>query len=169
MPDITTPIRSSTMTIEDGWIDYNGHLNMAYYNVLFDRAVDELHELVGLGPSYRKRTDHTTFTAEAHIVYLREIHAGDKVHVTIQLVDADAKRHHVFMELIQEAENFVSANSEQLHLHVDLGAKAVVPFPGEIHEKIEALRASHQDLARPADLGRVIGIRRQAPETRRPE
>ena len=35
------PFRASIMQIEPQWIDYNGHLNMAYYNVMFDRAIDE--------------------------------------------------------------------------------------------------------------------------------
>ena len=40
-PVFFAPFVSSVMRVEPGWIDYNGHLNMAYYHVLFDRAVDE--------------------------------------------------------------------------------------------------------------------------------
>ena len=32
------PFMSSVMEIIPEWIDYNGHLNMAYYNVLFDQV-----------------------------------------------------------------------------------------------------------------------------------
>ena len=58
MADVSfpAPFVSSVMRLEPQWIDYNGHLNVAYYNVLFDRAVDELYELIGLGPDYLKRT-----------------------------------------------------------------------------------------------------------------
>jgi hypothetical protein len=49
---VPAPFVSSVMRVEPGWIDYNGHLNMAYYNVLFDRAVDEVYELLGLGLAY---------------------------------------------------------------------------------------------------------------------
>jgi len=155
-----TLFRSSVMTVEDGWIDYNGHLNMAYYNVLFDRAIDELHEAVGLGPAYRARTDASTFTAEAHIVYARELQAGDAVFVTCHLLDTDARRHHTFMELIHAVEGFVSARSEQMHLHVDMAARKVVPFPAEIAARLEAMRAAQASLPRSADIGRVMGIRR---------
>src|SRR4051794_4253712 len=73
------PFVSSVMRVEPQWIDYNGHLNMAYYNVLFDRAVDEIYEVLGIGLDYLKRTNHSTFTAEVHVRYLREIHDGDPV------------------------------------------------------------------------------------------
>ena len=81
-PAFFAPFVSSVMQVEPGWIDYNGHLNMAYYNVLFDRAVDEAYELIGCGLAYLQEAKHSTFTAEAHVRYLRELHAGDPVRVT---------------------------------------------------------------------------------------
>ncbi len=59
------------MRVDPAWIDYNGHLNMAYYNVLFDRAVDEVYELLGLGLDYLKVRRPSTFTAEVHVRYVR--------------------------------------------------------------------------------------------------
>src|ERR1041385_7782022 len=90
------PFVSSIMCVEPQWIDYNGHLNMAYYNVLFDRAVDEIYEMLGIGLDYLKRTNHSTFTAEVHVRYLREIREGDPVRVDLQLLDYDAKRIYYF-------------------------------------------------------------------------
>ena len=71
-PVFFAPFVSSVMTVEPAWIDYNGHLNMAYYNVLFDRAVDEVFELLGCGADYVKK-GFSTFTAEVHVRYLREL------------------------------------------------------------------------------------------------
>ena len=76
-PVFFAPFVSSLMRVEPGWIDYNGHLNMAYYNVLFDRAVDEAFELIGCGLDYVKTRKQSCFTAEVHVRYLRELHAGD--------------------------------------------------------------------------------------------
>ena len=76
------PFLSSVMQIEPQWIDYNGHLNMAYYNVLFDRAVDEAFELLGCGLDYVRTRKHSCFTAEVHVRYVRELHAGDQVRVS---------------------------------------------------------------------------------------
>ena len=89
-PVFFAPFVSSVMAVEPAWIDYNGHLNMAYYNVLFDRAVDEAFELLGCGLDYVRTRKHSCFTAEVHVRYLRELHAGDPVRVTFQLIDFDA-------------------------------------------------------------------------------
>src|SRR5438552_2537470 len=78
-PLFFAPFVSSVMRVEPGWIDYNGHLNMAYYNVLFDRAVDEAYELIGIGAAYLEKRRRSTFTAEVHVRYLRELHAGHPV------------------------------------------------------------------------------------------
>ena len=123
------PFVSSVMRIEPQWIDYNGHLNVAYYNVLFDRAMDEVYELIGLGPAYLERHKHSTMVAEAHVRYLRELHQDDPVRVTVQLIDFDAKRIHLFEQLMHASENWVSATSESMTLHVDMTAKKVAPFP----------------------------------------
>ena len=88
-PAFFAPFVSSVMRVEPAWIDYNGHLNMAYYNVLFDRCVDEAYELIGCGLAYLEQTRHSTFTAEVHIRYLQELHADDPVRVTFQLLDYD--------------------------------------------------------------------------------
>ena len=77
MPLPSAPFLSSVMRIEPQWIDYNGHLNMAYYNVMFDRAIDQMWLQLGIGPSYMKERHGSTFTAECHVRYLREIHLGD--------------------------------------------------------------------------------------------
>ena len=80
------PFVSSAMRVEPQWIDYNGHLNMAYYHVLFDRAVDEVFSLVGLTRDYVDSRQASTFTAECHILYKRELTESDQVRVTAQLI-----------------------------------------------------------------------------------
>src|SRR4030088_2507038 len=90
-PVFFAPFVSSVMSVAPAWIDYNGHLNMAYYNVLFDRAVDEALELPGCAPDYVKPRRHSCFTAEVHVRYLRELRESDPVRVTFQLLDYDLK------------------------------------------------------------------------------
>jgi len=146
------------MRVEPGWIDYNGHLNMAYYNVLFDRAVDEAFELLGCGLDYVRTRRHSCFTAEVHVRYLRELHAGDAVRVTFQLLDYDAKRMHYFEQLFHAAEGWVSATSENMSLHVDMAAGKTVAFPHEIACHLARMRASHAHLPRPEAAGRRIAM-----------
>jgi acyl-CoA thioester hydrolase len=155
------PIVTSVMTVEPQWIDYNGHLNMAYYNVLFDRALDEIYEMLGVGPSYLARHHHTTMTAEAHVRYLREIHDGTPVRVRFQLLDYDAKRLHYFEELVHATEGWLSATSENITLHVDMAAKKVAPWPAEVMAKLAQIKAAHARLPVPEGVGRRIGMSRR--------
>jgi acyl-CoA thioester hydrolase len=158
VPPFPAPFVSSLMRVEPQWIDYNGHLNMAYYNVLFDRAVDETYDMLGIGLDYLKRTNHSTFTAEVHVRYLRELHEGDPVRVTFQLLDYDSKRIHYFEQLLHAEEGWVSATSENMTLHVDMGAKKVAAFPEPVLRALEAMKAAHAALPRPEAAGRRIAM-----------
>ena len=111
-PLFFAPFVSSVMRVEPAWIDYNGHLNMAYYNVLFDRAVDEVFELLGCGLAYVKERRHSCYTVEVHVRYLRELHAEDPVRVTFQLLDYDSKRMHFFEQLFHAEEGWLSARED---------------------------------------------------------
>ncbi|MFN3657120.1 MAG: thioesterase family protein [Pseudolabrys sp.] len=157
-PQFPAPFVSSLMRVEPQWIDYNGHLNMAYYNVLFDRAVDEVYEVIGIGLSYLKERNHSTFTAEAHVRYLREIHEGDPVHVHFQLLDFDEKRVHYFEELRHAEQGFLSATSENITLHVDMAAKKVAPFPADVMQRLAAMKTAHAALPTPEGIGRRIAM-----------
>jgi acyl-CoA thioester hydrolase len=157
-PLFFAPFVSSVMRVEPDWIDYNGHLNMAYYNVLFDRAVDEVYELAGIGARYLEDHRCSLFTAEVHVRYLRELHAADPVRVTFQLLDYDLKRLHYFEQLFHAAEGWVSATSENLALHVDMAAKKTTPFPPQAMARLAKLRASHARLPHPEAAGRRIAM-----------
>jgi acyl-CoA thioester hydrolase len=157
-PAMPAPFVSSVMRIEPQWIDYNGHLNVAYYNVLFDRAVDELYELLGLGPDYLKARAHSTMVVEAHVRYLREVKESDPLRVTVQLLDYDSKRLHLFEQLLHATENWLSATSETMTLHVDMTAKKAAPFPDSIMRALERMMVAHAVLPRPEAAGRSIGM-----------
>ena len=148
------------MTVKPEWIDYNGHLNMAYYNVLFDRGADEVYDLMGFGPEYHARTGNTTYVAEFHLAYVRELHENDPVTVTFQLIDHDAKRFHSFQE-IRHQDGWLAATGEALTLHVDQSGPRVAPMPGDVLDKVAALAAAHAALPRPARVGASIGIKRR--------
>jgi len=152
------PFVSSTMRVEPAWIDYNGHMNMAYYHVLFDRAVDEGFGLVGLGREYMEERKASFFIAEIHTLYRRELKARDQVRVTLQLVDYDEKRIHYYMEIRHVEEGWVAASMEGLSLHVDMETRKVSPFPDDIAANLAVMKAAHARLARPQALGRIIGI-----------
>jgi acyl-CoA thioester hydrolase len=151
---------STPMPIEPEWIDYNGHLNMAFYNVLFDRGVDQVWERLGFGPDYTTARGLTTYTAEFHIRYLRELHLGDAVRVRFQLLDHDAKRFHFYQELIH-TDGWIAASAEGLSLHIDQSGPRVAPMPPDILANMSALLSEHATLPVPATIGQPIGIRRK--------
>jgi len=156
---MTDTFRSTPMPVLPEWIDYNGHLNMAYYSVLMDQCADQSYPLLGFGPDYRDATGCTTYVAEFHICYLRELHAGDLVTSTFQLIDYDAKRFHIFQELWHN-DGWLAATGEALTLHVDQSGETpkVAPMPDTILQKLAAMKQSQSTLPRPERAGRKIAI-----------
>jgi acyl-CoA thioester hydrolase len=146
------------MAVEEAWIDYNGHLNMAYYHVLFDRAVDEMLDRLGIGKDYVRTRNATIFALESHTSFLRELKAGDCVVVDIQILDHDAKRLHFFETMTAIDGGFVAATCEQASIHVDLATRRGAPLPGDILPRIAAAAAAHAALPRPKLAGRSIGL-----------
>jgi acyl-CoA thioester hydrolase len=147
-------------TVAREWIDYNGHMNVAYYVLAFDRATDRLFDYLGVGEDYRRATHRSIFALEAHVTYERELREGDGFEVATQLIDADRKRLHIFHAMTRQASGELSATMEVMGLHVDMNGPRSAPLPDEVFAKVEALLAEHRELPRPPQLGRQIGIRR---------
>ncbi len=147
-------------TVRPEWIDYNGHMNVAYYVLAFDHATDRLLDLLDLGADYVAREEKSVFQAECHVSYLREVKAGDPLRFTVQLLDYDAKRIHFFASMYHRDDGFLSATAEWLGIHVDLEARRSAEFPGTALERLARLKADHAGLPRPPQVGRAMGIRR---------
>jgi len=140
------------------WIDYNGHMNLAYYTVLFDYATDLLFDELGLGLDYRRATQQGTFVAETHNRYERELLVGARVRVTTQIVAADAKRLYLAHEMFALEDGRRAATQELMFLHVDLAARRVSPFPEDLRRRVAAAAAAHAALPRPDWIGRRIAM-----------
>jgi len=151
------------MTIEPDWIDYNGHLNLAYYMVLFDRGSDEVFAALGMGPDYARTHRMTTYTAEAHICYLRELHQTMPVRSLLQIIAHDEKRIHAFQSLIHAEEGWVAATLESVTLHVDMNGPKVAPFGDDVARRLAQLAQAHAALETPVQAGRSIGLTRRTP------
>ena len=90
--------------------------------------------------------------------YLRELHEGDPGRVTFQLLEHDAKRLHYFEQLFHAESGWVSATSENMALHVDMGTKKTAPFPGDALRRLGMMKAAHARLPRPEAAGRRIAM-----------
>jgi acyl-CoA thioester hydrolase len=143
------------------WIDYNGHMNLAYYTVLFDQATDLLFDELGLGLDYRRDRQLGTFVAETHNIYERELLVRARVRVATQLIAIDLKRMHIGHEMfaLDGADaGRRTATQELMFLHVDLAARRVCPFPPDMYERVAAAAASHASLPYPPWSGRRIAM-----------
>ncbi|MCK1489122.1 thioesterase family protein [Bradyrhizobium sp. 180] len=155
------PFVSSPMSVDARWIAHNGHLNMAYYHVLLDRAFEEFGVVLGLGSLYIKATQCSLFAAEAHIRYLRELRANDVVRTTIILLAADDKRLHTVRQLHHVQYGWIAAMSENMTLHVDLAARKVVSFPDNIQDRLSLILKRHEAVDRPDGIGRRVSLQKQ--------
>jgi acyl-CoA thioester hydrolase len=153
------PLYIHRATVLPEWIDYNGHLNMAYYVLMFDNATDRFFDLIDLGVDYVERCQHSAFVLETHVTYQQEVGLGDHLRFTLQLIDADEKRLHYYFEMHHEEQGFRAATSEQIALHVDLGSRRTAPFPEPMKHRIDSVLVAHADLPQPDGVGRSIGIR----------
>lgn len=149
---------SPTLALEPTWIDWNGHLNMAYYNVLFDRAADLFLAGVGISPAYVRERAGSIMTAEIHVRYVRELFLDAPTRVRIRVVGLDDKRLHLFSELIHAEEGWISATSEQMNLHVDMNARRVAPWPADIRASLETWAEAGRTSPPPESLGRAIAM-----------
>ena len=157
---MTAPFTSPPLEVRAEWTDYNGHLNMAYYGVLFDNALDVALAPLGLGPEVARKTGASVFTAQAQVHYLRELHAGDRVIVETRLIGHDAKRLHYVQTMRRVGADEPAAVTENLILHVDLNSRRVAPFAPEVLARIADAVAAHADLPLPQQVGRRVGLRR---------
>lgn len=153
------PLRVHREAVRPEWIDYNGHMNVAYYVLAFDHATDAMYDRLGLDRAYRERTNCSTFAVEMNVSYVREVHEGDALSFATWIVGVDDKRLHYYHEMYHADEGWLAATCELLSLHIDMARRRTVPFPEDIRAGLEAVRAEHAKLPRPERIGRTFGVR----------
>lgn len=145
--------------IPDTWIDYNGHMNVAYYVLAFDETTDVMLDALGMDSAYRADTGCSVFVLETHVNYFQELMLGERVRCSTQILDADSKRIHYFHRMFRGDEEEPVATTELLLIHMDMTARHSRPFPEHIQCTIDELLATHGKFPRPLQVGRTIGIR----------
>lgn len=140
------------------WIDHNGHLNLAYYIVLFDEATDALWNAIGLGERYREATGCGTFAVETHTFYNAELLDGDATTAHSLVLGVDRKRLHIAHELRRDRDGVVAARQELMYLTVNLATRRSVPWPEAARTSLDAAAASHAGVPRPDWIGHRIAL-----------
>ena len=127
---------SSKSIIKD-WIDYNDHMNVSYYLLIFDKyGADVLNDIFKMGEHSAKTTGKSTMIVESNITYNQELKLGDEVDVNLIYFDHDKKRLQYKMEMINKKEKFLASTIEVLALYVDLNTRKVSEFE---KEKVEIM------------------------------
>ena len=151
-----TPFAAFEGAVRPEWIDLNGHMNLAYYLVLFDQATDLLCAAWDLDWEYTKRSNHGMFAVETHTLYDQELMAGDRVRVHSWALAVDDKRVHIAMEMFRLPDMARAACWEGMFLHVDLAVRKVVPWPQPQRARIAEAVAAHAAVPHPAWVGRHV-------------
>jgi acyl-CoA thioester hydrolase len=123
---MTEALGPYTATVLPQWVDYNGHMNEAYYVMIFGDATDAFYDRIGLNAAFREREKVSAYTMESHIRYLAETHVGDALHVGTRVLAHDAKRVRLHHSMWRTSDSKLVAVIELIVLHVDkvtLGAK----------------------------------------------
>jgi len=152
------PLRLHARRVPPEWVDYNGHVHESRYLQLFADATDALLGVLGIDAGYLA-DGGSYFTVETHLSHLRQLVAGDRVHVTTQVLDADDKRLHVFHVLLRDREAEPLATAEQMLLHVDTASGRAAPSREPVRERVAELARCHEALPRPERAGRSVGTR----------
>jgi len=142
------------------WIDVNDHMNVAYYVLAFDLAIDTLWEQFGITDEYMKVARSSTFAVESHVTFKKELLEGDPYVVTAQILGYDEKRIHQFQRIYHAGGKYLAASAEWMNLHVNLASRRVSPWPADVLKRIGDFSASQTDRAWPKQAGRQMKIQK---------
>jgi acyl-CoA thioester hydrolase len=124
-------VHIANQIIKKEWTDYNNHMNMAYYVLVFDQIWEIILEKFKMGEQSAKTTNMSTMVVETHTTYNNEVKEGDEVDINLTFLDHDKKRLQFKMEMIEKSSKKLSATLEMLSLYIDLDKRRVVEFEEE--------------------------------------
>ncbi len=124
-------VHVSNQIIKKEWTDYNQHLNMAYYVLIFDKAWEVILEKFNMGEISAKTTKMSTMVVETHTTYNKEVKQGDEVEIVLTYFDHDKKRLHFRLEMYEKKTKTLASTIEMLSLYIDLSKRKVAEFDEE--------------------------------------
>ena len=153
-----------TLTPSQQMLDYNGHLNVAYYGILFEDAARAIFSRIDVSQAYRERSDCALFAAEVHTVFHREVPAGESVSIYYRVLDIAGSKIHGMFFMVKSGDLSLAATQEILFLHVDLMRRKTAPLPETQAGRLASLLERHRLLAEPPEKGRFVGQRKDRPQ-----
>jgi carnitine 3-dehydrogenase len=144
------------------WVDYNGHMSESCFLLVFGDNSDAYFRYIGIDESYRDVDNKSFYTVQTHIHNVREVAEGAPLRLTLQLLDMDDKRMHLFHAMYHASEGHLLATGEQMLVHVGMEQGRAAPMPAYLYERVAAVYQAHRHLPRPPQAGQPLGIRRKA-------
>jgi acyl-CoA thioester hydrolase len=157
---VEAPLRLHRATVKPEWVDYNDHMSESCYLLVFGDSADAFFRFIGIDEAYRA-AGRSLYTVETHLHNRREVSEGEPLALSLQLLDHDRKRVHVFHEMTHAETGVLLATAEQLLVHVDMASARSADIPPEVAERLDAIRAAHAALPTPDVVGRPMGIKRR--------
>jgi acyl-CoA thioesterase FadM len=140
------------------WLDYNDHMNVAFYLKAFDDASDRLTAVAGMGQAYTQATSNSWVALESHLSFQAEARLGDALRIESRVLEVDEKKMHVYQEMYRD--DSLLSTHEQLGIHFNTQERRGCRFADEIYTNLSALVDAQRRLSRPDWIGRSLGIRR---------
>lgn len=162
--DIPAPFVSAGETVPADWIDGNGHMNVAYYLLAFERGFAPPYTFLDFDYDLIARRGFSSMTVEVHIAYHRELLEGAPLRITTQLIDCDDKRAHWLQALYHAEENYLAASAEWLILSIDMRRRRAAALPEDLQAALQRVKAAHAGLPLPVPLKGSISIHNRRPK-----
>jgi carnitine 3-dehydrogenase len=156
---IEAPLRLHRTTVQHAWVDYNGHMSEWCYLLVFGDGADAFFRYIGIDEEYRA-SGRSLYTVETHMLNRREVSEGEPLALSLQLLDHDGKRVHIFHEMTHGDTGALLATAEQMLVHVDMAAGRASDIPPAVALRLDAIQRAHDALPKPDVVGRPMGIRR---------
>ena len=125
------PLLLNSTKIINEWTDYNNHMNLSYYILVFDKAAEKVLSKFKMGEEAALKTKRSTMVVETHTTYNNEVKEDEDVDVYLSYCNHDKKRLHYKLEMYEKTKNVLSATTEVLALYIDLNNRKVTEFENE--------------------------------------
>ncbi|MGC4112155.1 MAG: thioesterase family protein [Nocardioides sp.] len=155
---IAAPLRLHETTAPPEWMDYNDHMSESCFLLAFGDSADVFFRFIGIDEAYRA-AGHSLYTSQTHLHHRQEVALGEPLVMTLQLLDHDRRRLHLYHEMRHGETDELIAMAEQLLVHVDMEAGRSSDLPDDLYAHVAAIHRAHADLPRPAVVGHPIAIR----------
>ncbi|WP_170761617.1 thioesterase family protein [Ruegeria lacuscaerulensis] len=156
------PVEIRGFTVLPEWIDYNGHMNVGFYGVVFDMALERLMaDHLGLGEVQVDALGQGPYILQSHMSFLREVQQDQPLYFRFRMLDADQKRGHYFAQMLSEEDDAVCATQEALFMNVSHTTGRSVSYPDWAAMRLAQMVRDHAGLETAPQVGQSIGIRRK--------